>query len=155
VTEELLRGTVPWQCWNETSAQGKSLRGPGSDLPSTWVDKYGWPAIGVSRTRIQLLLKEVVQRRGIVYEEGWRLKDLVSKDNSVVAHSDDGRTIEAHFAIGCDGLKSRAREVVLAGHGIESKDPTPSGLAVVSQSTKRKGAMPDVLIDRRCLPTPI
>lgn len=131
MANELLQGTVPWLLWNEYTSDGDFLGGPGSTLLSKWVDKYGWPAIGVSRTRIQMLARDIALREGIEYQQGWRLKDIRQREDGITAISEDGKEIEASFLIGCDGLKSATREILLAQQGVESKEPDFTGIAVV------------------------
>lgn len=132
VARDLLDGTVPWLLWNEYTSDGEYLGGPGSTMPGQWIDKYGWPGIGVSRTKIQLHLRDIALRAGIEYHQGWRLKDVRETEDGIIAISEDGQEIEASFIIGCDGLKSATREALLTKKGIENKDPDFTGIAVVS-----------------------
>lgn len=132
VSENLLQDTVPWLFWNEYTSDGDYLGGAGSTLPGEWIEKYGWPGIGVSRTKIQLALRDLALEKGIEYHQGWRLKAIQQDLDRVIATSEDGRKIEASFLVGCDGLKSFTREHVLLSHGIENKDPNFTGIAVVS-----------------------
>lgn len=134
VTQTLLNGTVPWLKWQEFSSDGEYLGGPGSDLVATWADSYGWPAIGVSRTKIQLCLRELALQQGIEYHQGWRLNEIREEHDRIVAISETGQQIEASFVVGCDGLKSMTREILLAKKGIVDKDPNFTGIAVVSES---------------------
>lgn len=127
----LLQGTLPWLKWQEFTSDGEYLGGPGCDLPSTWVDKYGWPAIGVSRTRIQLCLRDIVQQHGIQYLQGWSLKEIHENEKSVVAINTEGQELEAAFIVGCDGLKSMTRHVLLGKKGIDNTNPNFTGIAVV------------------------
>lgn len=134
VAKELLGGTLPWLKWNEYTSNGEFLGGPGSDLPATWAGRYGWPAAGISRTKIQLCLRDIVMREGVEYHQGWRLKEIWEKHDGIVAVSEEGHQIEASFLIGCDGLKSATREILLAKKGIENKEPNFTGIAVVCSS---------------------
>lgn len=122
---------MPWKVWNEYSDTNEFLGGPGSKQLGDWETRYGWPALGVSRTRIQLALKQVAEEKGIRYETGWRLNQIEETQDGIVAYSEDDRHITADFVLGCDGLKSSVREQILAKKGVSIKDPDFTGIAVV------------------------
>lgn len=138
---EVLKDTVPWKIWDEYSDSNEYLGGPGSKQIGDWEDRYGWPALGVSRTRIQLALKDVAEKRGIRYEQGWRLSRIEETQDGIVAYSEDGRSVSADFVLGCDGLKSSVREQLLAKKGVSIKDPDFTGIAVVGVRQIRRDLM--------------
>ena len=129
-TDDLLTGTVPWEVWDEYTSDGKHLGG--SPLVKSFPERYGWPCVGFSRTKIQLCLRDVAARRGIEYHQGWKLADIRETEDGLVAVADDGREIAGQFLIGCDGLKSRTREIILAKMGVPNLPPTYTNISVVS-----------------------
>lgn len=76
-----------------------------SDLPRTFISKYGLPGCGVKRTVLNLRLKEALAAAGIAVHEGWQLKEVVEGERGVVAVSEDGNEVEGSFLIGCGSLK--------------------------------------------------
>lgn len=141
-----LDGTLPWNRWNDWSSTGEFLGGPGSSSAEEFIDRYGWPAVGISRTKLQVGLKDVVEQNGIHFLEGWRLKTIRVKPDSVVAVSSDNKEIEGAFLIGCDGLKSVVREVIFARHGVEDRDPSFTGVAVVSSTQSHKSSVEHLIL---------
>ena len=89
-----------------------------SSLPLCFEEKYGFPGCGVNRTALNLALKEALAVAGIPVHEGWRLKKVIEKDDSVVAFSEDGREATGIFMVGCDGIKAVSRSLVLKEHGL-------------------------------------
>lgn len=103
-----------------------------SYLPGRWKEKYGQPACGVKRTSLNLALKNELEREQIDLREGWHLKNIIEKEDGVVAIAVDGRIQEGSFLIGCDGIKSIVRSLVLAQHGLSQGDASFTGLTQVS-----------------------
>lgn len=103
-----------------------------SNVPSTFKDKYGYPAAGVLRTDLNLALKDELLSKGIPLHEGWRLRDIQETDTGVVAISADGGRVEGSFLIGCDGLKAVSRELLLSKKGISKEKPAFTGLVQVT-----------------------
>ena len=93
-----------------------------SSLPTTWKQKYTQPQVGVKRTFLNLGLKNAVLEAGIELREGWKLVDVDERDGKVVAISEDGRREEGDFLVGCDGIHSSVREVVLRSHGVVGRE---------------------------------
>ena len=102
-----------------------------SYLPARWKEKYGQPACGVKRTTLNLALKNELESAQIVLREGWQLKDIIEKESGVVATAVDGRIEEGSFLIGCDGIKSVTRTLVLAQHGLLEEQASFTGLTQV------------------------
>ncbi|KAG4427752.1 hypothetical protein IFR05_016765 [Cadophora sp. M221] len=105
----------------------------GSELPAAWRREWGMPAVGVRRTDVNLLLKERVVEAGIEVLEGWRLVDIVCEQGgSVTAVSATGERRTGEFLVGCDGIHSKTREVVLRSHGVDEgvggREPEFTGL---------------------------
>lgn len=99
-----------------------------SDLPAQWKEKYSQPACGVKRTALNLALKGALQKANIEFHEGWRLKDIIETEDSVVAVSESGEKIEGSFLIGCDGIKAVSRSLILKQHGIAEEEASYTGL---------------------------
>ncbi|KUJ09375.1 FAD/NAD(P)-binding domain-containing protein [Mollisia scopiformis] len=113
-------------CLRDISSNGTEIGD--TKLPATWRAKYGQPACGVKRTALNLALKEACLDAGIPVLEGWKLKDIIETENSVTAIAEDGRMEEGAFLIGCDGIKSATRNLVLKGHGMQEEDTTFTNL---------------------------
>jgi salicylate hydroxylase len=131
--DPVLEGTLPWKVWNDWSDKGEFLGGPGSASAGEFTDRYGWPSLGLSRTKLQLALKEAVEKASIPFLQGWKLKDLRTGSDSVIAVSDAGNEIEGAFLLGCDGLKSVTRDLIFARYGMEDRDPSFTGVGLVGQ----------------------
>lgn len=99
-----------------------------SQLPKDWSSKYTQPACGVKRTRLNLALKDAFLASSIPLYEDWKLASLTETTGGVIATASDGRTMEGAFLIGCDGLKSVTRSLVLAQHGRIEGDAEFTGL---------------------------
>ena len=102
-----------------------------SKLPQRFEGKYGFPGCGVKRTALNLALKEAVRAAGIPVHEGWKLKNITEKNESVVALSEDGREVEGSFLIGCDGIKAVSRSLILKEHGTGEETAEYTGLTQV------------------------
>lgn len=79
-------------------------------------DKYGQPAVNISRSALHNILVEEVGRQGILIHYNKRLVNII--DNSgkqVVAKFEDGSLAEGDFVIGADGINSKTRDVILPG----------------------------------------
>ena len=98
------------------------------DFPSQWKEKYGQPACGVKRTALSLALKVALQKADVEMNEGWKLRDIVETETSVIAISEIGEKIEGSFLIGCDGIKAVSRSLVLKQHGIDEENASFTGL---------------------------
>lgn len=103
-----------------------------SNLPVQFEEKYGFPGCGVKRTALNLALKEALNVAGIPVHEGWKLKKVAEKNDTVVAISKDGREVEGSFMIGCDGIKAVSRSLVLKEHGLGEEVADYTGLIQVS-----------------------
>ncbi|XHG01788.1 hypothetical protein AWENTII_005159 [Aspergillus wentii] len=99
-----------------------------SDVASTFGVKYGQPAVGVPRTKLNLRLKEMLLERGIKVCEGWELTNIEENDTGVKAFFSNGQSIEGSFLIGCDGIKATSRCVLLEKYGVHEGRPHFTGL---------------------------
>ena len=102
-----------------------------SNLPSTYVRRFGQPAAGVPRAELNLALKEKLISKAIPLHEGWRLKDIQVTDTGVVAISEDGKRIEGFFLVGCDGLRGKSRDLLLTRKGESQGEAAFTGLTQV------------------------
>jgi hypothetical protein len=103
-----------------------------SDLPQTFVEKYGFPGCGVKRTALNLNLKEGLAAAGILVYEGWKLKEVIESEKGVIAVSEDGREVEGSFLIGCDGIKAVSRSLILRERGVREEKAEYTGLTQAS-----------------------
>ncbi len=146
VAAELVRGppsTPATLRWDEFTSSGKYLGGPGCELLEQFSDKYGWPCVGVTRTRLQTLLMDKCRESGITIHTGWRLAELEELDDGILARSYDGRKVHADFVIGADALKSRTREVLLAKRGIPIEAPDFTGVVVLGGASPTPESLRD------------
>jgi salicylate hydroxylase len=88
----------------------------------------------VRRRTLNLALKNELEREQIELRERWQLRNIIEKENGVVAVAVDGRIEEGSFLIGCDGIKSVTRSLILAQHGLSPEDASFTGLAQVNNS---------------------
>ncbi|KAE9367253.1 salicylate 1-monooxygenase-like protein [Stipitochalara longipes BDJ] len=100
----------------------------GTDLPKEWKSTYGQPACGIKRSVLSLTLKRKLKEEGIPLLEGWKLADINESEDSVTATSSDGRQETGSFLIGCDGIRSATRQILLKQRGVEEPEPIFTGL---------------------------
>ncbi|KFY80935.1 hypothetical protein V499_00268 [Pseudogymnoascus sp. VKM F-103] len=99
-----------------------------SYIPAKWQSKYSQPACGIKRTTLNLTLKNALIDADIEVHEGWKLKTILEKEDSVVAISEDGKRMEGSILIGCDGIKAMSRALLLKEHQIQPEEATYTGL---------------------------
>lgn len=58
-------------------------------------------------------LRELVKERGIEMRFNMRLESIEEKDNTVIAHFDNGETLTGDILVGCDGIHSPTRAYVV------------------------------------------
>ena len=104
----------------------------GTDLPSTFKEEYGQPSCGVKRSIFNLALKSALQDAGIPFIEGWKLSQIIESEISVAAASSDRQTETGSFLIGCDGIRSSTRTILLSQRGIIELEPQFTGLTQVA-----------------------
>lgn len=129
VADAIKAESLPLQALWDAKASGEVLGQ--SDLPSTFAERYQQPAAGIRRTSLNLLLKNKVLEEGIEVREGWGLVDIQQHDDSVTATFSNGESVTGSFLIGCDGIKSAARTILLKQRGIEEGAPSFTGLTQV------------------------
>jgi FAD-dependent urate hydroxylase len=85
---------------------------------------FEWPLTMVRRAELHALLAEEAQRRGVEIRYGSRLASLKQTERNVIAGFLDGTTLDADFLVGCDGLRSATRSLILP----DAPKPAFSGL---------------------------
>lgn len=68
----------------------------------------------------------------IEVREGWELIDFREDDESVTAVFNGGREVKGSFLIGCDGIKSATRSVLIKLNGKAEGLTTYTGMTQVS-----------------------
>ena len=134
LADQVLKGAVPCQEMRDITSTGEMLGK--STLPSTYVQRYGYPATGVWRTQLNSTLRDALLSCGIAIHQGWKLEDIRETETGVTAISTDGRRLEGSFLVGCDGLKAISRSVLLRRKGITQENVDFTGL------TQRGGRTP-------------
>ncbi|PWY75681.1 FAD/NAD(P)-binding domain-containing protein [Aspergillus eucalypticola CBS 122712] len=125
--------------WHGT-ASGKTLGH--STLPSSYVDRYTQPASGIKRSVLNLHLKTTLQEHGIPLYEGYQLENIHEHAHQVTAIFTNGESITGSFLIGCDGIKSSTRKLLLSQKvGIAEGPPTFTGLIQVAGISKNPRSM--------------
>lgn len=115
--------------WEDRKFDGELLGA--SDLLAGWEEKYGQPASGIKRTHLNLALEDALVEAGMPVLSGWKLKEIIETENGATAIAEDGRKEKGSFLIGCDGIKSVVRRLVLKGHSIEEGEAEFTGLTQV------------------------
>lgn len=87
--------------------------------------RFGWPLTMIRRGELHVQLAEAARRRGVELRFGKRLVDVDRSDpGRVVARFADGSEAAGDILIGCDGLRSQVRRLVLP----EAPAPSLAGL---------------------------
>lgn len=121
--------STPIREFRESSANGDALAS--SCLPSTFTEKYSQPGIGIKRTTLNLLLKQMLLDLEVEVREGWELVDIEESENSVTAVFNGNRKVTGTFLIGCDGIKSATRKILLKNQNQGEGVPSFTGLTQV------------------------
>jgi salicylate hydroxylase len=129
VAEKVVSESTPLQSFIDSTSSGNILGS--SNLPSTFCTKYSQPLAGIKRTSINLMLKKTLLEQGVDVRQGWALLDIREDDESVTASFSNGRSVTGSFLIGCDGIKSASRRVLLSAKHITEGPPTYTGLTQV------------------------
>lgn len=75
--------------------------------------KFGSRSVVVKRARLHYALTDAARRAGVPITFGKRLTSLEQDDQGVTAHFADGTTATGNVLIGCDGIHSRTRQLIL------------------------------------------
>ena len=75
---------------------------------------YGASNVMLRRSLLYKTVREEAINQGIDIQFGKKLKDIeIINSEKVIAHFEDGVTVEGNFLIGCDGLRSRTRKIII------------------------------------------
>lgn len=86
-------------------------------------ERFGWPLTMVRRGRLHALLAEAAVERGVELRFGARLVAL-DRGQGIDAHFEHGPSLHGDLLLGCDGLRSTVRALVLP----DAPQPRPAGL---------------------------
>lgn len=83
----------------------------GFDVPDDFVGRLGYPPMGMYyQPNLDAMLREAALDRGVDLRVSTEVVDLVDTGDGVVAHTADGATVRARWAVGCDGASSPTRK---------------------------------------------
>ena len=82
---------------------------------SQYGKKYGTTSIVIKREAFQKAMREEAESRGIKIEWGKKLANITTNtdNNTVTAHFEDCSEISGDYVIGCDGIHSKTRKIIL------------------------------------------
>ena len=113
---------VPCTSFQFENAQGRPI---GSIDRSQDLARFGAPLTMIRRGDLQDLLLEEALRRGVQVRHGARLVALDAPSSTgVTAHFEDGSREEGDVLVGCDGLRSTTRRLLMP----DAPEPVFSGL---------------------------
>src|SRR5688572_23245037 len=113
---------VPCSAFEFQNAAGEGI---GAIDRSTDEQRFGAALVMLRRGDLNQLLLEAAVRAGVVVRWQRRLVRLEQAAGAgVSARFDDGNTVEADFAVGCDGMRSATRALVMP----EAPPPKFTGL---------------------------
>ena len=95
--------------------------------------RFGADTIAIKRGEINKILREEVDAQGIKIEWKKRLKDIqiAKKGNSTMASFEDGTKSHGDFLVGCDGINSLTRQIVMP----DASKPQYTGSFVIGGTT--------------------
>lgn len=112
---------VPCTAFQFENAAGRPI---GSIDRSQDAALFGAPLTMIRRGDLQDVLLEEARQRGVELRLGARLVALHTSEAGVSARFEDGSTEEADLLVGCDGLRSTTRRLLMP----EAPEPVFSGL---------------------------
>ncbi|WP_126427119.1 FAD-dependent oxidoreductase [Brevibacillus marinus] len=106
VAERIRREGVEMRIMSFQSGSGK------------WLGNVGQPdgepqGYTIKRGVLHRVLREEAERQGIPVKFGKRLVDLRMTGDNVIAYFADGSSVTGDFLVGCDGIHSRLRQLIL------------------------------------------
>jgi 2-polyprenyl-6-methoxyphenol hydroxylase-like FAD-dependent oxidoreductase len=100
-----------------------------SDFPTR--HPYG---LGLWQNHIERILADWVDELGVPIQRGREVTGLAQDDTGVDVRLSDGRSLRAHYLVGCDGGRSLVRKA--AGIEFPGSDPTTSSLIAQVEMTE-------------------
>lgn len=77
-------------------------------------ERFGASNVMLRRSLLYKAVREEAINQGIDIQFGKKLKDIeIINSEKVIAHFEDGVTAKGNFLIGCDGLRSRTRKIII------------------------------------------
>ena len=101
--------------------------------------KYGAGTILIKRDIFNRILCDKASSYGVDIEFGKKLTNIKTKTTEdfegekIIAYFEDGTKTEGDFLIGCDGIHSRTRNIIVS----DSPKPTYSGVVLVGGTAKK------------------
>jgi len=121
VIEQIRNASVTAHEWAFENQHGKLLACQSAGDP----ERYGEAGVMITRAALHRVLVEQAQAEGISITCNKRLAAIDDQPNQpIVAHFDDGTSVEADFIVGADGIRSQVRRAVMP----EAPKPVYSGL---------------------------
>jgi 2-polyprenyl-6-methoxyphenol hydroxylase-like FAD-dependent oxidoreductase len=131
--------TQGWKDAAQVYAKSRDLTYDGtllteSTTPSTLVQKYGQPMIGMLRSVLNCSLKNALSSAGIPLISEFKVSQIVEGIDQVTVMAEDGRKEEGSFVIGCDGLSSVVRASIMKSRGLPFEPVNFTGIEQVCLS---------------------
>ena len=121
VIEQVRDASVTANEWAFENQHGKLLACQSAGDPT----RYGQAGVMITRSALHRVLIEQAEAQGISITYNKRLTAIDEQLNQpIVAHFDDGTSIEGDFIVGADGIRSQVRRAVMP----EAPKPVYSGL---------------------------
>ena len=78
-------------------------------------DEFGASSIMIKRGVLTKVLREEVLSKGIDLHFGKKLKNIenITGESKVIAHFEDDTSVHGDFLVGCDGIHSRTRKIIM------------------------------------------
>ncbi|OJJ94984.1 hypothetical protein ASPACDRAFT_55561 [Aspergillus aculeatus ATCC 16872] len=106
--------------WHGTP-DGQTLASSG--LAGKFKTRYGFSAVGIRRSELNLRLKSLLLDQGIAVREGWELIRIEEHVDFVTARFTNGQSITGSFLVGCDGIKAASRQEILRNRHDSKEGP--------------------------------
>ncbi|KAL8369931.1 hypothetical protein RB595_000336 [Gaeumannomyces hyphopodioides] len=126
VIDRFLENGPPVCEFREHKASGEVL----GWFETGWEERYGKPGVGAKRTTATTWLRDALVEAEIEIRDGWGLERIEEAEDggSVTAFFDGGRSETGLFLVGCDGLKSATRRLLLDRGGLKDGSPSFTGI---------------------------
>ena len=129
LADEVVSSTIPLDAFTDESWTGERLGS--SRLPTTLKERFSQPAVGVTRTSLVNALMQLLKDNDIEVNHGYSLEYIQESNDKVVAMFQNGEKVEGTFLVGCDGIKSPTRDLLLRRKNVPTGSPLFTGMAQV------------------------